>query len=237
MPFAVLAEGIRVATPRDCAADSARGDRMFALPIIERELRVRARKPWTVWTRVLVGLLISLLAIENLGLNPPSGWGVGAWRPGKALFDVLTVLLFLLCLTEGVRQTADCISKEKRDGTLGLLFLTDLHGFDVVLGKLVATSLGSFYLLLAAFPAMALALLAGGLTAGEFWRTQLVLLNTLFLAVAAGMWASARHRQEYRALTAGLSLVCILAVFPWTVEWGLRRLGLPNVSPWVALAL
>jgi ABC-type transport system involved in cytochrome c biogenesis permease component len=210
---------------------------MFALPIIERELRVRARKPWTVWTRVLVGLLISLLAIENLSLNLASGWGGGAWRPGKALFDTLTALLFLLCLVEGVRQTADCISKEKRDGTLGLLFLTDLHGLDVVLGKLVATSLGTFYMLLAAFPAMALALLAGGLTAGEFWRTQLVLLNTLFLGVAAGMWASARHHREYRALTAGLGLVFGLAVFPWLVEWPLRRLGLPSVSPWVALVL
>src|SRR5437867_13033407 len=115
MPFAVLAEGIRVATPRDCAADSARGDRMFALPIIARELRVRARKPWTVWTRVLVGLLISLLATENVGLNPPSGWGGGAWRPGTAVFDVLTVPLFLLCLTEGVGQTAACSSKHNRD--------------------------------------------------------------------------------------------------------------------------
>lgn len=210
---------------------------MFALPIIERELRERARKPWTLWARVVVGLVMSLLAIENLRLNPPSGWGGGAWRPGKTLFDALTALLFLLCLVEGVRQTADCISREKREGTLGLLLLTDLHGFDVVMGKLVATSLGSFYMLLAAFPAMAIALLAGGLTAGEFWRTQLVLLNTLFLGVAAGMWASSRHRQEYRALTAGLGLVFLLSVFPWMVEWGLRPLGLPNVSPWVALAL
>jgi ABC-type transport system involved in cytochrome c biogenesis permease component len=210
---------------------------MSALPIIERELRVRARKPWTVWMRVIVGLLMSLLAIETLSWSPPRSWGAGTWRAGKALFDTLSGLLFVLCLVEGVRQTADSLSKEKRDGTLGFLFLTELGGFDVVLGKLVAASLGSFYMLLAAFPAMALALLAGGLTAGEFWRTQLVLLNTLFFGVAAGMWASARHRQEYRALTAGLALVCALAVLPWMVEWPLRRQGLPNVSPWVTLVL
>jgi len=51
------------------------------------------------------------------------------------------------------------------------------------------------------------------------------------------MWASARHYQEYRALTAGLGLVCALAVFPWMVEWPLRQSGLPNISPWVAMAL
>ena len=237
MPFAGLAEGIRVATPRDCAADSARGDRMFALPIIERELRARARKPWTVWTRVIVALFVSLIAVSTLSWAQLRGWGAGAWQPGKQLFDTLSALVFLLCLVEGVRQTADCLSQEKRDGTLGLLFLTDLRGFDVVLGKLAATSLGSFYMLLAVFPAMAIALPAGGLTGGEFWRTQLVLLNTLFLAVAVGMWASARHREENRALTEGLGLAFTLAALPWLLEGMLRPTWLPNISPWVALAL
>jgi ABC-type Na+ efflux pump permease subunit len=228
---------IRIATKRHCAANFEQDGFMFALPIIERELRVRARKPWTTWTRVIVGLVLSLIAIETLSWPANKGWPAGTWRPGKTLFDTISGLLFLLCLVEGVRQTADSLSKEKRDGTLGLLFLTELSGFDVVLGKLVAASLGSFYMLLAAFPAMSLALLAGGLTAGEFWRTQLVLLNTLFLSVAAGMWASAWYHQEYRALTGGLALMFVLAVFPWPVEWPLRQLGLPNVSPWVALAL
>ncbi|HQU46125.1 MAG TPA: hypothetical protein PK867_25150, partial [Pirellulales bacterium] len=41
--------------------------------------------------------------------------------------------------------TADCISSERREGTLGLLFLTDLRGHDVVLGKLVVAGLGAFY--------------------------------------------------------------------------------------------
>src|SRR6266545_1850798 len=116
-PGVALAPGIGIATARRCAADSERGDRMSALPIIERELRVRARKPWTVWMRVIVGLLVSLLAIETLSWSPPRGWGVGTWRAGKALFDTLSGLLFLLCLVEGVRQTADALSKEKRDGT------------------------------------------------------------------------------------------------------------------------
>ena len=32
-----------------------------------------------------------------------------------------------------MRNTADSLSAEKREGTLGLLFLTDLRGYDVVL--------------------------------------------------------------------------------------------------------
>jgi hypothetical protein len=59
--------------------------------------------------------------------------------------------------------TADCISSEKREGTLGLLFLTDLKGYSVILGKMLATSLNSFYALTAIFPVLAIPLLLGGI--------------------------------------------------------------------------
>ena len=76
--------------------------------------------------------------------------------------------------------TADCLSVEKREGTLGLLFLTDLRGYDVVLGKLFSTSLRSSYGLVAGFPVLALPLLLGGVTGSAFWRVVLVLLAHVF---------------------------------------------------------
>ena len=51
------------------------------------------------------------------------------------LFTVLNAIAFIFCLLAGVFLTADCLSEEKREGTLGLLFLTSLKGYDVVLGK------------------------------------------------------------------------------------------------------
>jgi len=208
---------------------------MSALPVIERELRVRARRKSTFWLRVIAALLASLTVASTLS------WAqyqpLGTWRPGKTLFDTLSGLAFIFCLVEGVRQTADCLSQEKREGTLGLLFLTDLSGFDVVLGKLAAASLGSFYALLAVLPAMAAALPAGGLTAGEFWRTQLVLLNTLFFALACGLWASARHQEESRPLMAGLKLALGFTVLAALLEFLLHATPLPSLSPGVAMYL
>jgi hypothetical protein len=208
---------------------------MFALPVIERELRVRARRKSTFWLRIIAALLASLTAASTLSWAQYYTWG--PWRPGKTLFDSLSALAFVFCLVEGVRQTADCLSQEKRDGTLGLLFLTDLSGFDIVLGKFAAASLGSFYALLAVFPAMAAALPAGGLTAGEFWRTQLVLLNTLFFALACGLWASARHCEENRTLMAGLKVSWGLTLLPVVLEFLLRRWSMPSPSPGVAMYL
>src|SRR5437867_6818516 len=98
---------------------------MTFLPIVERELRVAARQPSTSLLRFLVALAGIILC---LGL-----WGARHSRStsadiGGTLFIALSVLLFLWCALAGVFLTADSLSSEKREGTLGLLFLTDLRG-------------------------------------------------------------------------------------------------------------
>ena len=59
---------------------------------------------------------------------------------GTGIFGVLKWMGMIYACGAGVFLTADCLSEEKREGTLGLLFLTDLRGHDVALGKLLATS-------------------------------------------------------------------------------------------------
>jgi hypothetical protein len=46
----------------------------------------------------------------------------------QALFYTISGLTFAYSLLAGTGATADCLSEEKRDGTLGLLFLTDPKG-------------------------------------------------------------------------------------------------------------
>jgi ABC-type transport system involved in cytochrome c biogenesis permease component len=131
------------------------------------------------------------------------------------LFDVISIAAFIYCLGTGIRSTADCLSEEKRDGTLGLLFLTDLKGYDVVGGKLVATSLNAFYGLMAIFPVMAIPLLLGGVTNGEFWRMALVLANTFLLSLAMGMFMSSVCTSPRKAMAGTLVLMLCLSVgFP-----------------------
>jgi hypothetical protein len=146
----------------------------------------------------------------------------------------LTWFELLLCLLAGVFFTADSLSEEKREGTLGLLFLTDLKGYDVVLGKLAATSVNAFYALLALLPVTALPLLMGGVTGEEFGRRALALVNALFISLATGLCVSIFARDGQRAMGATLGLVAALAgVLP-----GLAKLGaLAHVPPgWLRLA-
>jgi hypothetical protein len=103
------------------------------------------------------------------------------------------------------------MSEEKRDGTLGLLFLTDLRGYDVVSGKLMASALRGFYALLAVFPVLAITLMMGGVSGLQFWKTCLALLNALFISLAAGLFVSTVNADSQKALVRTLVLLFILA--------------------------
>jgi len=184
---------------------------MTFLPIVDRELRVASRKRGTYWTRALMGLAAIVLA----ALLQWDASSMPAAYVGKRIFGGLIWIALVYCLFAGRQSTADCLSSEKREGTLGLLFLTDLRGYDVVLGKLAATSLNGFYGLLAVLPVLALPLLLGGVSSGEFWRVVLVLVLAFLLSLAAGMLVSAMSRDARKALGGNLLLlICLVGIPP-----------------------
>jgi len=189
---------------------------MVLLPVVERELRVAARKRGTYWLRFFAALAVTLIWI-CLTIGARNGLPLA--QLGHHLFNALGVLALGFCMLAGVFLTADCLSEEKRGGTLGLLFLTDLKGYDVVLGKLVVTSVQSFYGLLAIFPILALPLLLGGVTGAEFWRVILVLMSTLFFSLAVGMLISAVSDEARQAMAATFLVLLIIAGILPSLWW------------------
>jgi ABC-type transport system involved in cytochrome c biogenesis permease component len=188
---------------------------MTFLPIVERELRVAARRPGTYWTRWFAALGMMVVWLLFFGSNHRAS----AAELNKTLFVALGILALGFCLLAGIFLTADCLSEEKREGTLGLLFLTDLRGYDVVLGKLIATSVHSVYGLLAILPALALPLMMGGVTVGEFWRVVLVLAATLFVSLSMGMFVSAAVRETRQAMAGTLLGLVLMAGLPPALRW------------------
>ena len=177
---------------------------MGLLPIIDRELCVAARRGKNYWLRVAAALAAAVIC----------GWIVlwsGRALPpamlGRTLFAYLSVLAFAFCLLVGPFITADCLSEEKRDGTLGLLFLTELSSYHVVLGKWIATALTGLYGLLAILPALGLPLLLGGVTPGEFGRVALAVVNAIVFSLTAGMFVSVLSREQTKATLGSVILI------------------------------
>lgn len=210
---------------------------MTLLPIAARELRVASRRRVTFRVRWVMAIGAALVAFGLLAFTDVTASQSG----GKFLFETLAWVSFGFATFAGVFLAADAIAEEKRDGTLGLLFLTDLSGFEVVTGKLLIVGLNAFLALAAVLPVMAVAWILGGVTGGEFWRLSLALLNTLFLSLALGLAVSSVAREQGRALTATfLGLAGLTGGFAMLHKLLLVKGGptvlawLCGVSPWVS---
>ncbi len=176
---------------------------MTVLPIIGRELRAAARHSFSYYLRVLgvtAMLLASLLFGMENGFSPDRG---------AALFASLHLTLFMAIWILVPLLTADCISRERREGTLGLLFLTPLTANGVVLAKGLAHGVRALSLWLAVLPVLVVPILLGGVSWTQVMLTVLINLNAILWALAAGLLASALNKIWIRSLIqAGCLSVC-----------------------------
>ena len=174
---------------------------MNALPVIVRELRTEARHPLNYWLRVAsAAVMLGVAVLCHVGLD-----GTIAGR-GNVFFGVLQPTLFSLIWLLGPIMTCDSISKERREGTLGLLFLTPLRPVDVGIAKALSGVLRAFTLILAALPVVAIPLLVGGVSGADVLRAALMDVMALFGAISAGLYASSRCREFSRAALLSLLL-------------------------------
>ena len=179
---------------------------MTFLPIVARELRVASRRRSTYRVRSFAALVVILggaWIFLFMGRATPQ-------QMALYLFATLSGCCIFFGVVSGCFATADCVSEEKREGTLGLLFLTDLKGYDVVLGKLVANSVNSFYTMVAVVPLLAVPLMLGGLTPGDFLRMALVAVSALFLSLATGVFVSSLCRVSAKSVGLTFLLMFVL---------------------------
>lgn len=207
---------------------------MFFLPIVQRELRAASRRKNTHRVRLWAGIASVVVFFFFI---PTSNSGAGLFlQAGPSLFRLLTWYVFALALMSGIILSADCISEEKRDGTLGLLFLTDLKGYDIVMGKLAAVGLTALFGLVAVLPVTGVPLILGGVTIADYCRESLALVNALFFALATGICISTFSRRSSAAFSGTIWLVLLIAaVLPL---FGAILSKLPLISGvWVMAAL
>src|SRR6516165_3038490 len=150
---------------------------MILLPTVERELRTSARHAGTYHLRlVAAGALLFAILVFTVR----HGFAIGL---GGKLFGDLHLALFTAIWIAVPFLTADCISRERREGTLGILFLTRLRAQDIVLAKCLAHSLRALTLWLAVLPLITVPILFGGVSGREAMLSCLVNATALLLAL------------------------------------------------------
>jgi ABC-type transport system involved in cytochrome c biogenesis permease component len=178
------------------------------LPILRRELAVAARRTATYRQRVIfAGLAVATLMVFFAFLQTTRFTGAN-------IFHIISWGGFILCALEGLRATADSIAFERREGTLGLLLLTDLNGREVVIGKLAAATVQTLTTVVAMLPTFTLPVLLGGVTAGECWRVMLAFVAMLFFTLTAGTLVSSFVTNPLTAFITTAMLVMAMTLPP-----------------------
>jgi ABC-type transport system involved in multi-copper enzyme maturation permease subunit len=173
-------------------------------PVAAREARSAARAPRTyAWRAVVTAIGIAIV--------PISLWmSRAAPSQGRAVFIAVAGMAFIYCLFGGVLRTADSIAEEKRENTLGLLFLTDLKVGDVISGKLLASTASLFFGLLALMPLLAIPVLLGGVTRVDLAQMALCLVNSLFFSISLGFLVSTFFRQGWVTISVAMAAMLML---------------------------
>ena len=202
---------------------------MNAATVIFRELRAESRRTANYWLRVLAAAVLILVFASTMLTTQ-----LNLSQLGVALFSVVNRTLSLALWILVPLMTADCVSREKREGTLGLLFLTPLTVLDVIAGKAAIHVLRALTLFIAAVPILGLPLVLGGVD----WRWVLMAavgqINAVLLGIAAGVYASTRGGSTIQVMVLAEASACGLAVLSGllSVQLGLVGLGTPVGLVW-----
>jgi ABC-type transport system involved in multi-copper enzyme maturation permease subunit len=133
-------------------------------------------------------------------------------RFGSAVFALLAPLQLAMAVAFAALLTTAAVAQEKDRKTLDLLLLTRMTNSELVLGKLFASSLSVFVLIVAAVPLLMLLTLLGGVSYGQVGRVVGVTLASAALAASLGSMIALWREKTFQsiALTALLLVMWLI---------------------------
>jgi hypothetical protein len=184
-------------------------------PVVERELRVallrrKARSQWLKAAWAAGGVTFWFLILLALSSRR---------HIGSTLFNILFALGCGAVVVRGFSLTADLLSEERRNGTLGLLVLTGLTPLEIFANKLLGAVFLTAYGLLGALPFFAIPFLAGGVSNIQFLCALVFLTNALLFCIAVGLLASVLHGEGGQAQITALVITAALCLAAPIARW------------------
>ncbi len=192
---------------------------MSVLPVIVRELRMQARQPLTYWLRTVgavavfgaVALALWRMTIAQAYPGAPVPNEIQTF--GTTVFGKLNLCIFAGIWLLVPLATADAISRERREGTLPLLYLTELRSLGIVVGKTFVHGMRSASLFLTMAPWLMLPLVFGGIGLRDIAMALMLNAASLLLAQSAGLLASTIPRDRLRAAILAALFALALLLF------------------------
>ncbi|MCX7680823.1 MAG: ABC transporter permease [Anaerolineae bacterium] len=208
----------------------------FINPIIIKEMRGQMRGPraFVVLTLYLAGLGILTYGLYRLtltsfaqyaGVTPQSAY------LGQILFSSLALLILLCICFITPSLTAGAISGENERRTYDMLLSTPLRPISILWGKMVASLMWIFMLILAAVPLSSIIFVFGGIALRDIIQVIGLLGLVAITYGSVGMFFSALTRRTGQA-TVFTYLLVMLCVFGGMFVWvAANILGIAQTFP------
>lgn len=183
-------------------------------PLLGKELLEQAARRQMYVTRVAYAVVLfgafGFYYVRHLAQGPVLIMG-GGLEPFNFLVSaqMLTIFLFLPPLMAGA------LAQEKERDTLGLLFLTDLTPWELILQKYFGRLIPMLSLLFLSLPLLAVAYSLGGVSTDQLFYSAEKLFLTCLWVGALGLECSAHQASTFQALLRcwglclGLSMCCL----------------------------
>ena len=197
-------------------------------PIFAREFYSVARA-WK--TRLIIAVYLLVLACLLLILWPTGGVQSVVTQGARKIFAIFFTTDLALLLLMIPAFSAGTITSEREQGTYPALFTTLLTPFDILTGKLGASSTMIVVMTLLSMPLAAVCALAGGVDAVFMIRIMTVLLVTALTYGILGMACSSVCRHTTAAVLLNYVLVLLFAGATWLPSALLSNL-LPDLNGW-----
>jgi ABC-type transport system involved in cytochrome c biogenesis permease component len=174
---------------------------MVSTSLVRREMRMAARNPASFRLRLGIGILawFGLMAV----VSDRNGSSSGLSQLNAIHGGIVLMILIIAPL-----MTAECISRERREGTLDLLFLTSLNARGIVRSKFTVQFLRMASLWLVCVPFAMIPVLAGGVGAPDFLMNIALESALLCIALASGMAASVRFTTKLGGILGAVIFAC-----------------------------
>ena len=187
------------------------------LALLNRSLRVEARSLWTYLLRLGLVAVICLILVGT--------WlsGMNSNAPGLSFFKSVMTINVILVIGVGITYFSSAITEEKEEMTMGLLIMTGLSPFSVLLGKSTSRMLALLLLLVAQFPFTLLSITLGGVSMDQVVTFYVTLISTAVFVGNLGLFCSV-YCQRARGAAVMASLLFILLLLSPVLLMGISYL-------------
>ncbi|MCE9528733.1 MAG: ABC transporter permease [Planctomycetales bacterium] len=190
---------------------------MLIGPIFTRELAIAPRRAAHYIYRTAYPLVLFVLMVTAwlLMAGTQNVRNVGdIARFGSVLFQILAQLQLALLAFLAAQSAVSGVAQEKDKRTMLLLLMTRLSNHELVLGKLFASLLDVFVMLLAALPIFMLMTLFGGVSLEQVLRVFAVTLATVLAAGSLGSTVALAREKTFQSLA-----ITVLVLVTWLGAW------------------